>query len=319
GIGKTTPLSFAESGVRGLVLAGRTLAPLHATALERRAIAENPEFDVLVVPTDISIEDSVKNLMKTAIDHFGRVDYCANVGGVSRFFLLHNPRLTFLLQTMGTKTKFSSIPTEDWLAIQQTNINGIFWLVREQISVMEKQERLVTPITSPKRPAERGSIVVLSAAAAVIALPDGGAYTHTKYATNGLNQAAAQDHALNGIRINAILPGYIYTEGLASHPAATSEGAKRIVDRCPLGRFGEAGEIGGPHRNDEFAKEWVHDREQRLGRWWADVEWGVDSCGMQFIFFLLHVNRACGTKRSRAGTAQINRIFISEGASRTDQ
>ncbi|PBK58676.1 NAD(P)-binding protein [Armillaria solidipes] len=227
GIGKATALSYAESGVRGLVLAGRTPAPLHATALECRAIAENPDFDVLVVPTDISIEDSVKNLMKTAVDHFGRVDYCANVGG-----------------TMGTKTKFSSIPTEDWLAIQQTNINGIFWLVREQISVMEKQERLVTPITSPKRPAERGSIVVLSAAAAVIALPDGGAYTHTKYATNGLTKAAAQDHASNGIRINAILPGYIYTEGLASHPAATPEAAKRIVDGCPLGRFGEAGEIG---------------------------------------------------------------------------
>ncbi|KAK0439673.1 uncharacterized protein EV420DRAFT_1733590, partial [Desarmillaria tabescens] len=224
GIGKATALSFAESGVRGLVLAGRTPAPLHATAIECKAIAENPEFDVLVVPTDISIEESVKNLMKTAVDHFGRVDYCAN--------------------TMGTKMKFSSIPTEDWLAIQQTNINGIFWLVREQISVMEKQERLVTPITSPKRPAERGSIVVLSAAAAVIALPDGGAYTHTKYATNGLTKAAAQDHASNGIRINAILPGYIYTEGLASHPAATPEAAKRIVDGCPLGRFGEAGEIG---------------------------------------------------------------------------
>ena len=93
---------------------------------------------------------------------------------------------------MGIKTKFSSIPTEDWLAIQQTNINGIFWLVREQIRAMEKQERLVTAISSDKRPAERGSIVVLSAAAAVIALPDGGAYTHTKYATNGLTKAAGR-------------------------------------------------------------------------------------------------------------------------------
>ncbi|KAG7441765.1 NAD(P)-binding protein [Guyanagaster necrorhizus] len=227
GIGKATALSFAESGVRGLVLAGRTPAPLHATALECKAIAENTDLDILVVLTDISIEESVKNLMKTAVDHFGRVDYCANVGGM-----------------MGTKAKFSSISTEDWVAIQQTNINGIFWLVREQISVMEKQERLVTPIMSPKRPAERGSIVVLSAAAAVIALPDGGAYTHTKYAANGLTKAAAQDHASNGIRINAILPGYIYTEGLASHPAATPEAAKRIIDGCPLGRFGEAGEIG---------------------------------------------------------------------------
>ncbi len=196
GVDNATALSFAESGLRGLVLAGRTPAPLHATALERRAVAENADFDVLVVPTDISIEESVKNLMKTAVDHFGRVDYCANVGGVSG--LVSEGYRTWaysFVQTMGTKTKFSSTPTEDWLAIQQTNINGIFWLVREQISVMEKQERPVKPITSPKRPAERGSIVVLSVAAAVIALPDGGTYTHTKYATNSLTKATGTSHS----------------------------------------------------------------------------------------------------------------------------
>ncbi|KAG7439131.1 NAD(P)-binding protein [Guyanagaster necrorhizus] len=212
GISKAAALSFAESGIYGLVLAGCTPAPLHATALECKAIAENTDLDILVVPTDISIEESIKNLMKTA--------------------------------TMGTKAKFSSIPTEDWVAIQQTNINGIFWQVREQISVMEKQERLITPIVSPKRPAERGSIIVLSAAAAVIALPHRGTYTHTKYTANGLTKAVAQDHTSNGIHINAILPGYIYTKGLASHPAAMPEAAKRIIDGCPLGRFGEAGEIG---------------------------------------------------------------------------
>ena len=76
------------------------------------------------------------------------------------------------------------------MAIQQTNINGVFFLVKEQIKTMEKQERLVTPLTSEARPAERGSIVVLSSAAAVIAVPEGGAYTHTKFATNGLTKAA---------------------------------------------------------------------------------------------------------------------------------
>ncbi|KAK0468626.1 hypothetical protein IW261DRAFT_1426325 [Armillaria novae-zelandiae] len=213
GIGKATALSYAESGVRALVLAGRTPAPLHATArLNAEPSLRTPPLTTSSAPPSPT---------------FGRVDYCANVGG-----------------TMGTKTKFSSIPTEDWLAIQQTNINGIFWLVREQISVMEKQDRLVTPITSPKRPAERGSIVVLSAAAAVIALPDGGAYTHTKYATNGLTKAAAQDHASNGIRINAILPGYIYTEGLASHPACHTRGRQAHRRRpAPSAASAPQGEI----------------------------------------------------------------------------
>ena len=54
----------------------------------------------------------------------------------------------------------------------------------------------------------------------------------------------AQDHASNGIRINAILPGYIYTEGLAAHPGATPEAAAKIIEGCPLHRFGVASEIG---------------------------------------------------------------------------
>ncbi|PBK58670.1 NAD(P)-binding protein [Armillaria solidipes] len=229
GIGKATALSFAESGIRGLVLAGRTSAPF-----TRPPSNAEPSLRIL---------------------------------------------------TMGTKTKFSSIPTEDWLAIQQTNINGIFWLVREQISVMEKQERLVTPITSPKRPAERGSIVVLSAAAAVIALPDGGAYTHTKYATNGLTKAAAQDHASNGIRINAILPGYIYIEGLA--PRCHSRGCEAHRRWVPTRSLRRGRRNWGSYRHDEFSEERVHDREQRLGRW------------------------TCGTKGSRADASQINGGFIS--------
>ncbi len=99
----------------------------------------------------------------------------------------------FCIQSFGRERKpFAETPTEEWLAIQQTNINGVFFLVKEQIKTMEKQERLVTPLTSEARPAERGSIVVLSSAAAVIAVPEGGAYTHTKFATNGLTKAAGK-------------------------------------------------------------------------------------------------------------------------------
>ncbi|KIY73834.1 NAD(P)-binding protein [Cylindrobasidium torrendii FP15055 ss-10] len=227
GIGKATALAYAEAGVRGIVLAGRTLEPLLKAGEDCKAIATHKDFEAYAVPTDIANEDSVKNLLAKAVEKFGRVDYCANVGG-----------------TMGMKAKFSTIATEDWLSVQQTNINGIFWLVREQIRVMEKQERLETPISSERRPAERGSIVVLSAAAAIIALQNGGAYTHTKYATNGLTKAAAQDHAANGIRINAILPGYILTEGLAAHPQKTAETAKHIIEASPLHRFGCAEEVG---------------------------------------------------------------------------
>lgn len=69
--------------MRGIVLAGRTEARLLKTAEECKAIAENPDFEPFVVPTDISVEESVKNLIAKAVEKFGRIDYCANVGGVS--------------------------------------------------------------------------------------------------------------------------------------------------------------------------------------------------------------------------------------------
>ncbi|KAK0199282.1 hypothetical protein DFS33DRAFT_1388784 [Desarmillaria ectypa] len=132
---------------------------------------------------------------------------------------------------------------------------------------MEKQERLVTPIISPKHPAEHGSTVVPSAVATVIAVPEKGAYTQTKCVTNGLTKAAAQDYASNGIRISTILLRNIYTElTLPPHlrPSSTGELQQRRRDR-------------GPRRHDELTRECIHDREQHFGRWQANIECRVDS------------------------------------------
>ncbi|KAG7441685.1 NAD(P)-binding protein [Guyanagaster necrorhizus] len=228
GMGRATALAFAEAGVRGLIFADIRDKAAAEVAEEAKAVASDSQFESFVIQVDMGDEESVKNLMAKSVEKFGRVDYCANIAG-----------------SFGRERKpFAETPTEEWLAIQQTNINGVFFLVKEQIKIMEKQERLVTPLTSEARPAERGSIVVLSSAAAVIAVPEGGAYTHTKFATNGLTKAAAQDHGKNGIRINAILPGYIFTPGLAAFPGATPETAQRILDNNALHRFGEPREIG---------------------------------------------------------------------------
>ncbi|KAK0441254.1 uncharacterized protein EV420DRAFT_1580489 [Desarmillaria tabescens] len=221
GMGRATALAFAEAGVRGLVFADIRDKAAAEVAEEAKALASNSQFETFVIQVDMGDEESVKNLMQKSVERFGRVDYCANIAG-----------------SFGRERKPSG-----W-RFQQTNINGVFFLVKEQIKTMEKQERLVTPLTSEARPAERGSIVVLSSAAAVIAVPEGGAYTHTKFATNGLTKAAAQDHGKNGIRINAVLPGYIFTPGLAAFPGATPETAQRILDNNALHRFGEPREIG---------------------------------------------------------------------------
>ncbi|KIY68484.1 NAD(P)-binding protein [Cylindrobasidium torrendii FP15055 ss-10] len=227
GMGRATALSFAEAGVRGLICADINQSSALATAEEARKIASNKDFDAISVACDMSNHQNVKDLVAQSAARFGRIDYAANVAG-----------------SFGKSRKaFADTPDEEWLQLQNININGVFYLVKEQVKQMEKQERLETPLTSASRPGERGSIINLSSAAAVIAVPGGAAYTHTKFASNGLTKAAAQDHGFNGIRINAVLPGYTMTPGLAGFPGATPEGAQKILDANTLHRFAEPKEI----------------------------------------------------------------------------
>ena len=82
-MGKATALSYAEAGVRALVCADINDVSATQTAEEAKSIASNDQFDVLVVKTDMTNEDSVKELIKKSVEKFGRIDYCANVAGVS--------------------------------------------------------------------------------------------------------------------------------------------------------------------------------------------------------------------------------------------
>jgi NAD(P)-dependent dehydrogenase (short-subunit alcohol dehydrogenase family) len=82
GIGKATALAFAAAGVRGLVLASRTRSDLERAAEEAKQRSTNPDFETLVVVCDVSIEDDIINMVKSAVDKFGALDYAVNNAGV---------------------------------------------------------------------------------------------------------------------------------------------------------------------------------------------------------------------------------------------
>lgn len=82
GIGREICISFAVSGVSGLVLAGRNHADLETTASKASAKATNPKFGVLIVTGDISVEADITDLVSKAVSKFGRLDYAVNNAGV---------------------------------------------------------------------------------------------------------------------------------------------------------------------------------------------------------------------------------------------
>jgi|ERR1700728_3822588 NAD(P)-dependent dehydrogenase (short-subunit alcohol dehydrogenase family) len=58
---------------------------------------------------------------------------------------------------------------------------------------------------------ERGSIVNIASVQGHIAVPDNGAYIASKHGVIGLTKAASEDHVANGVRVNAVCPGYTMT------------------------------------------------------------------------------------------------------------
>ncbi len=141
------------------------------------------------------------------------------------------------------------------------NQRGSLIFTREVIKAMLLQDPLSTISTSPKRPAQRGSIVnVSSFYAATGTMAMSGSYVPTKYAVSGISKAAgmlylsardnssadthlALDHAQDSIRVNTVLPGYVNTEGLQTHQDATPELVSHITSQIAMKRLGAAEEI----------------------------------------------------------------------------
>lgn len=85
-----------------------------------------------------------------------------------------------------------------------------------------------------------GSIVNTASIAGRIALPKAGAYVAAKHGVIGLTKVAALDHGKDGVRVNAVCPGYVETP-LASRGIERRREA--ILARVPLGRIGRVEEI----------------------------------------------------------------------------
>ncbi len=109
GIGFATADKLAEKGVK-LSLASRTESKLKDAKNE---ILEKYETDILTIPTDVRKEDDIKNMVKKTKEHFGKIDIVVNNAGIIRY------------------GDIESLPTEDYRAVMETNVDGMFFTTRE--------------------------------------------------------------------------------------------------------------------------------------------------------------------------------------------
>ena len=116
GIGFATAKEFAKNGVK-LSMAARTESKL-IDAKER--ILENYDTEILTIPTDVRKEEQIKGMVKQTKEHFGKIDIVVNNAGVIRY------------------GDFESLSTEDYRAMMDTNVDGMFFTTREVLPHLRK-------------------------------------------------------------------------------------------------------------------------------------------------------------------------------------
>jgi NAD(P)-dependent dehydrogenase (short-subunit alcohol dehydrogenase family) len=203
GIGLACAQRLAAEGA-ALVLADVDEAPGRAAA----AAIAGAEF----VRADVARKTDVEALVARALARHGRVDVLINNAGITH------------------ASDFLDLAEEDFDRVLAVNLKSMFLCGQAVARTMVKD-------------GTRGSIVNLSSANAVVAIPNQVPYVVSKGGVNQLTKVMAVALAPHGIRVNGIGPGTILTE-LAKSAVLTDDAARRkILSRTPLGRCGEPEEI----------------------------------------------------------------------------
>ena len=179
-------------------------------------------MEILPLELDTSSESSVNEAVSQTIRQLGRIDYAVNNAGIS-----------------GRATKSADSELKEWQRTTDVNLTGMWLCSRAETREMLKQ----APLSDSPR-SNKGVIVNVASMYGLIATPTSVAnvsYSATKHGVLGMTKADAIAYAREGIRVNAICPGYIKTPLLEG--STESEVMKDEIRKTPIGRLGDMDEI----------------------------------------------------------------------------
>lgn len=206
GLGQAYAVALAKAGA-DLVI------PTHGKNWdETRKLIEKEGRQVTFVQGDLTNREDRKNIVKIAIEVYGKIDILVNNAGTIR-------RAPLLEYT-----------EEDWNAVMDINLNALYFLSQDVAKIMEEQGH--------------GKIINV---ASMLSFQGGKfvpPYTASKHGVAGLTKAFANELACKNIQVNAIAPGYIKTANTAPIRADEKRNAE-ILDRIPAGRWADPFDLMG--------------------------------------------------------------------------
>ena len=179
-----------------------------------RAIAVQTGAHTVAVQGDVGLEDDVVRIFQTAIDAFGQVDVLVNNAGIC------------------PTSNIWEMELSEWEQVQRTNLTGVFLMSRAMVRHLLAREAT-------------GAIVNISSKAGVSSTTKGRVgYNSSKAGVIGFTKALARDVTQYGIRVNALLPGFVRNERTETRLRQEPEFMASRMLRVPIGRLGEPEDMG---------------------------------------------------------------------------
>ena len=183
GIGRACAHTLARSG------ADISIWDLDQGALDL-VLRELEDYDYRLHSAVVDVSDSaaVDSAMQDVVDTLGHVDIAVGNAGIG-----------------GAAASSADYSDDDWHRVIGINLDGVFYTQRAAIRAMRQSGR-------------GGSIINMAPVLAQVGFASASAYTAAKHGVVGLTQAAAWEHAADGIRVNAVGPGFIRTPPAGAAP-----------------------------------------------------------------------------------------------------
>ena len=204
GIGRAIVKELAARGAnvafsysRNKDLADQLVAEIEAAG--RRGVA---------FQADVTDADAAEKMVRAVKSELGSVDYLVNNAGITRDKLI------------------MMMSEDDWDAVLDTNLKGVFNVTKPAVSVMVRQRR--------------GAILNIASISGVVGMAGQTNYSASKAGLIGFTKALAKEVARRSITVNALALGLIETDMTST---LADEYKNKMIDQIPLGRYGTVEEV----------------------------------------------------------------------------